>query len=320
MEFGAVFHKVLLHICTMFHKLQQKWKVNGLNLLLILFTFALGGSLCGILARKIMGFTNLEKGASWVALYIVIMTLIWPLCVLFVSIFLGQFTFFKKYISKIFMRFSGSKQPAVQNASSGSTYRLAIFASGAGSNAAQIIKHFKNNPHVSIELVVCNKPGAGVLNIAQQWGIETLIIEKERFFKGDGYVPELQLRQVTHIILAGFLWKVPVTLLQQWPDAIVNIHPALLPKYGGKGMYGAYVHAAVIANSEKESGITIHCVDEVYDNGDILLQVRCPVEQNDTPETLAARIHQLEHEHYPVAIEHFLKAKKALNKNMAPQS
>lgn len=303
----------------MFQRLQQKWKVNGLNLLLILITFALGGSLCGILGRKILGWLHLEKGAVWVLAYIITMTLIWPLCVLFVSIFLGQFSFFKKYIAKILRRFSGSANKG-QTELAGSEYRLAIFASGAGSNAARIIQYFKNDATVKVALVVCNKPAAGVLDIARQWKVESLIIERERFFNGDGYVPNLQQHRITHIILAGFLWKVPGSLLQQWPDAIVNIHPALLPKYGGKGMYGAHVHEAVIANGEKESGITIHCVDEVYDNGDILLQVRCPVDETETPLSLAEKIHQLEHQHYPAAIEQFLKGKKALNKRSFSQS
>ncbi len=304
----------------MFQKLQHKWKVNGLNLLLILVTFAVGGSLCGIIGRKIMGWLNVEKGASWVVLYILIMTVIWPMCVLFVSIFLGQFRFFKNYISKIFKRFGGSSIKKAEAVSEMQGYRLAIFASGAGSNADQIIKHFKNNPSVSVALVVCNKPGAGVLQIARNAGIETLLIERDRFLNGDGYVPFLQQHHITHIILAGFLWKVPVSILQHWPDAILNIHPALLPKYGGKGMYGANVHQAVIANGEKESGITIHCVDEVYDNGDIVLQVRCTVDETDTAGSLAAKIHQLEHAHYPAAIELFLKAKTPLNKNMLSET
>jgi len=304
----------------MFHKLQQKWKVNGVNLLLILITFAIGGSLCGILGRKILGWINVDKGAAWIILYIIIMTLIWPTCVLFVSIFTGQLGFFKKYISKILKRFSGSAAPRQVTAPADSAFRLAIFASGAGSNAAQIIQHFKNNPEVRIEMVVCNKPGAGVLEVASEAGIDKILIERDRFFKGDGYVPLLKQHRITHIILAGFLWKVPSTILQQWPNAILNIHPALLPKYGGKGMYGAHVHEAVIANGEKESGITIHCVDEIYDNGDIILQVRCNVEETDTPNSLATKIHRLEHEHYPAAIEQFLKAKKALNKNVVSQS
>ncbi len=304
----------------MFQKLQQKWKVNGLNLLLILVTFAVGGSLCGIIGRKIMGWLHMEKGPAWVVLYIVIMTIIWPICVLVVSIFLGQFRFFKKYISKIFKRFSGSSASKKDVLTDVPAHRLAIFASGAGSNADQIIKHFKNNASVAIALVVCNKPGAGVLQIARNAGIETLLIERERFFNGDGYLPFLNQHQVTHIILAGFLWKVPVSILEHWPYAILNIHPALLPKYGGKGMYGAHVHEAVIANGETESGITIHCVDEVYDNGDIVLQVRCQVDATETAESLAAKIHKLEHAHYPAAIELFLKAKSPLNKKLVSQS
>ena len=133
------------------------------------------------------------------------------------------------------------------------------------------------------------------------------MIEKERFFKGDAYLPEFQNRKVDLIILAGFLWKVPQKLIDAYPRRIVNIHPALLPKYGGKGMYGQYVHEAILNAGEMESGITIHFVDEHYDNGDIIFQTACPVLDSDTSETLAQRIHQLEHLHYPLVIEQTLK-------------
>lgn len=181
--------------------------------------------------------------------------------------------------------------------------RIAIFASGAGSNAARIIQYFQNHETTGVALIVCNNPEAGVLSIASQANIPTLLIEKDRFFKGDGYVPELQAAGVNFIVLAGFLWKIPQTILTAYPDAIINIHPALLPNYGGKGMYGLRVHAAVLAAGEKESGITIHFIDEHYDNGDIIFQHKCEVSQSDTPETLAAKIHQLEHQHYPSVIE-----------------
>jgi phosphoribosylglycinamide formyltransferase 1 len=173
---------------------------------------------------------------------------------------------------------------------------IAIFASGAGSNARQLVNRFQHHPTIKIALVVCNKPGAGVLNIALKHNIPSIIIEKENFFRGDAYVPMLEQHNISFIVLAGFLWKVPATLIQHYPNKIINIHPALLPAYGGKGMYGHYVHEAVIANKETESGITIHYVDEHYDHGATIKQVRCHVSDTDTPETLAQKIHVLEHE------------------------
>ena len=183
---------------------------------------------------------------------------------------------------------------------------LVVFASGAGSNAQQIINYFRNSPVAKVVLIVCNKPGAGVISIAEKENIPVLMIEKERFFKGDGYLPEFQKLNTNLIVLAGFLWKIPQILIDHYPRRIINIHPALLPKYGGKGMYGQYVHEAIINAGEVESGITIHYVDEHYDNGDIIFQTACPVLESDGSETLAARIHQLEHLHYPVVIEELL--------------
>jgi phosphoribosylglycinamide formyltransferase-1 len=184
--------------------------------------------------------------------------------------------------------------------------RIAIFASGAGSNARKIIEHFSQHPKIRIELIVCNKPQAGVLNIADEHGIPTLILDKEQFFRGNAYVDEFKADDIDFIVLAGFLWKVPNALIHAYPEKIVNIHPALLPKYGGKGMYGNFVHEAVIANKETESGISIHVVDEVYDHGKIVFQAKCEVRTDDTPESLAARIHELEHKHYARVIEELL--------------
>lgn len=180
---------------------------------------------------------------------------------------------------------------------------IAIFASGAGSNARKIIEHFSQHPKIRVELIVCNKPDAGVLNIADEHGIPTLLLDKEQFFRGNAYVDEFKVDDIEFIVLAGFLWKIPDALIHAYPEKIVNIHPALLPKYGGKGMYGNRVHEAVITNKETESGITIHLVDEVYDHGKIVFQARCEVKKDDTPETLAARIHELEHKHYAKVIE-----------------
>lgn len=185
--------------------------------------------------------------------------------------------------------------------------QIAIFASGAGSNASKIINHFttlqeKGTAPGNISLIVCNKPNAGVLDIAREKNITTLIIEKEKFFRGNGYADELKAAGIDLIVLAGFLWKIPVALIKAYPNRIVNIHPALLPKYGGKGMYGHFVHEAVIANKEKESGITIHYVDELYDHGQIIMQATCLLDGNDTPETVAKKVQVLEHRHYPPAV------------------
>jgi formyltetrahydrofolate-dependent phosphoribosylglycinamide formyltransferase len=298
----------------MFQRLQQKWKVNGLQLALIICTFAIGGSLTGYAGRKLLNELSIQQNWLWILLYILLIILLWPLAVILVSIPFGQFSFFLKYIRKIGMRvgIASSREPKVRTQLSGIpltthhtpfTAHIAIFASGAGSNAQQIIDFFRNHAFVKVALVVCNNPAAGVLKIAERERIPSLIIEKEKFFRGNGYTGELKERQIGFIVLAGFLWKIPALLIKTYPGRIINIHPALLPGYGGKGMYGHYVHEAVIAAKEKESGITIHYIDEVYDHGQIIFQARCPVLANDTADSLAQRIRALEHYHYPAVIE-----------------
>ncbi len=289
----------------MFKKLQDKWKVNGFNFFLIMVTFATGGSLCGYLGKKVMNLTGLDKGILWLVLYIIIVTILWPICVMLISIFTGQFTFFKSYISKMLSRFSRKKkqQPTI--------IKLAIFASGAGSNAKKIIEKFANHPHIKVSLIVCNKPGAGVIQIAQAAGIEVLTIEKANFESSDIYIKELKAAGIDWIILAGFLWKVPPAIIKEWPHRIINIHPALLPNYGGKGMYGQRVHEAVIAAAEKQSGISIHYVDEIYDNGKIIFQASCSVDENDNADSLAQKIHSLEHAHFANIIEQEIEKQKA---------
>lgn len=192
------------------------------------------------------------------------------------------------------------------NNSNNSTH-IALFASGAGSNAQQIIHYFKSSPEVSVSLIVCNKPEAGVVQIAHNEHIPVLLIEKENFFRGDHYLPQLKQAGIDFIVLAGFLWKIPQALIEAYPRKIINIHPALLPKYGGKGMYGSFVHNAVIAAGDAESGITIHYVDEHYDNGDIIFQARCPILPDDDSTTLVKKIHALEHQYYPKVIEAVIK-------------
>jgi phosphoribosylglycinamide formyltransferase-1 len=197
--------------------------------------------------------------------------------------------------------------------------RLAIFASGQGSNAREIIRYFRNGAHpvtgkhVEITLIVCNKPGAGVLEVASESGIPVCLIEKEKFFRGSHYLEEFNSYSISFIVLAGFLWKIPSELIQTFPDRMLNIHPALLPNHGGKGMYGNAVHKAVIAAGEKESGITIHYVDERYDHGRIFFQTSLTLSSNETPDSLADKIHVLEHRHYPEQIERWLECKLSLN-------
>jgi phosphoribosylglycinamide formyltransferase-1 len=175
---------------------------------------------------------------------------------------------------------------------------VAIFASGSGTNAVKLIDYFSHHKDISIRLLVCNNPLAGVIEKATSRSVEVLMIEKERFFRGDGYVDTLKEKGIDWIVLAGFLWKIPKTLIGAFPDKIVNIHPALLPKYGGKGMYGMHVHEAVIAAGEVKSGITIHLVDEIYDHGRIIFQAECPVTPTDHPDDLAKKVQELEHKHF----------------------
>lgn len=285
----------------MLSNLKKRWKVNNLNLVLIILTFALGGSLCGFLGRKFLLLLTLPNGLLWIILYIIILSILWPFCVLLISIPLGQFVFFKTYLGKIWSKISGKKKVH---------FEVAIFASGAGSNAQKIIDHFRNHPFIKIALIVCNNHKAGVIEIASKENIPCLLIEKTRFTDSDTYLTELQVQGINFVVLAGFLWKIPSLFIQAYPQKIINIHPALLPKYGGRGMYGNKVHQAVINAQEKESGISIHFVDEIYDHGEIFFQARCPVTENETAETLAKKIHELEHLHYPEVIEGLLKTQK----------
>lgn len=286
----------------MFQRLKEKWQVSWTQFTIIFCTFAAGGSLCGYAGRKLMGLTNLEGEVVYIIIYILLITLLWPLCVLIVSIPMGQFAFFSDYLHRVWKRIVQQEAPALKH----QQQAVAIFASGAGSNAEKIIRHFKGHPFITVALIVCNKPGAGVLQIAADHHIPVLLIEKEPFFRGNAYVDELKQYGVSFIVLAGFLWKVPVALIQAYPNRIINIHPALLPKYGGKGMYGMRVHEAVIAAREKESGITIHYVNEQFDEGTPIFQARCTVAPTDTPESLAQKIHALEHAHFPVQVEQLL--------------
>jgi phosphoribosylglycinamide formyltransferase-1 len=185
--------------------------------------------------------------------------------------------------------------------------RIAILASGAGSNARNIINHFKGNKDVRVVLIASNKSDAGVLSIANEHSIETCLLHQENFYSSDQFLQLLLSRGVNFIVLAGFLKKVPENLIKAFPQAIVNIHPALLPAYGGKGMYGHHVHEAVHANREKESGITIHFVNEHYDEGQIIFQAKAAIETSDTPADIERKVRALEIEYFPSVIEKVLQ-------------
>ncbi|MCF8237459.1 MAG: phosphoribosylglycinamide formyltransferase [Saprospiraceae bacterium] len=184
--------------------------------------------------------------------------------------------------------------------------KLALFASGAGSNVRRIHEHFQERKDVNIALLVSNKPGAPVVTFAGEQHIPVRIMTRDDLLNPQVLVQELLDSGIDLIVLAGFLWKIPHLLIQAFPDRIMNLHPALLPRYGGKGMYGMRVHEAILQAKEKESGITIHLVNEEYDEGRILFQARCPVHAEDRPEDLAERIHQLEHQHLPFIIDLYL--------------
>ncbi|GIV38219.1 MAG: phosphoribosylglycinamide formyltransferase [Thermonema sp.] len=190
------------------------------------------------------------------------------------------------------------------------THRIAVFASGSGSNAEQLIRHFKEQAADvgEVALIVCNKPDASVLERAKKWNVPFLLIDRELLYeRTDELIAMLKQHEIDFIVLAGFLWLIPPALIEAYPQRIVNIHPALLPRYGGKGMYGMHVHRAVIANREKESGITIHYVNEHYDEGQHIFQARLPIAEGTTPEQLAEQIHALEHRHYPQVVEALLR-------------
>ena len=184
---------------------------------------------------------------------------------------------------------------------------IAIFASGGGSNARKIIEYFQDSPTGTVVLVVSNKKDAGVIDIAREHNIPVQLLQRPLFYETTEILNILQHHAVDLIVLAGFLWLVPDYLIQAYPHKIVNIHPALLPQFGGKGMYGAHVHAAVKSAGARESGITIHFADEHYDEGDIIFQATCPLTAEDTPETIARKVLALEHEHYPKVIEELLR-------------
>ena len=186
---------------------------------------------------------------------------------------------------------------------------ICIFASGSGTNAEKIIEHFKDSKLAQVSLIISNKADAGVMKVAGKYDLDTRLIERNLFYNTKNILQVLKKEKIDLIVLAGFMWLVPAYLVKAYPNKIINIHPALLPKHGGKGMYGMHVHEALIKNKEKQSGITIHYVNEKYDEGNIIFQVKCAVASNDTPESLAYKIHELEHENYAKVVEKILSTK-----------
>ena len=287
----------------MFKRLKEKWKVDGVNLFLILTTFALGGTTCGTLGSKILNGLEIEKGWIWVLLYILLITLLWPVCVLLISIPLGQFGFFKNYTLRIWNKLMG-------NNSDPKTVNLAIWASGKGSNADNIIRYFNNKSNIKVSLIATNNPHSGVIQIAKDNNIPFLVISSDDFGNPNRLISCMLEHKIAFLVLAGFLKKIPDQIIDSFPNKIINIHPALLPAYGGKGMYGRRVHEAVIANQEVKSGISIHYVDNEYDHGKIIFQTQFSLENNETPESLEAKVRLLEHKHYPRIIEELIQKQK----------
>lgn len=191
--------------------------------------------------------------------------------------------------------------------------RIAIFASGSGTNAQKIIEHFTDKSDIEVSLVLSNNKDAYVLERASALKVPVYVFDRQIFYESEQVHDILQDAGVDFIVLAGFLWLVPKNILRSWQGRIINIHPALLPKFGGKGMYGDKVHQAVIEAGESETGISIHYVNEKYDEGEIIFQQRFNVLPGDTPENIAERIHQLEHKHYPLVIEKLLREQRRVN-------
>lgn len=186
--------------------------------------------------------------------------------------------------------------------------KIAVFASGSGSNAENINNYLLSNYNQKIDCILCNKKDAFVFERAEKMGVDSFYFDKKSFYSATEIIDLLIDREIDFIILAGFLLKVPEELIRRFEDKIINIHPALLPNYGGKGMYGMNVHRAVIENKEPKSGITIHLVNEEYDKGRILFQAETTILETDTPEDLAQNIHQLEYKHFPEVIVDYINS------------
>lgn len=187
-----------------------------------------------------------------------------------------------------------------------STKHIAIFASGSGSNARKILEYFEDRDDIDVSLIITNKRKAGVLEHAMDFDVPTMWIDKSFFYDTEGILKVLEDEKIDLVVLAGFLWLIPPYLIEAYPNKIINIHPALLPKYGGKGMYGHHVHKAVKENQETESGMTIHFVNEQFDEGDHIFQAKCPIKESDSADEIAKKVLQLEHANYSRVIDELL--------------
>lgn len=192
-----------------------------------------------------------------------------------------------------------------------SKIKLAIFASGSGTNAQRLVEYFSNHKQIEVACILSNKKDAIVLERAARLGVPAHVFGRKDLYESNRLLDRLAQDQIDYIILAGFLWLIPSTMVERYPNKIINIHPALLPAYGGKGMYGAKVHEAVVNNGEWRSGITIHLVNEAYDEGAVLAQAQCLLSTRDTPDSLAQKIHQLEYAHFPMEVEKYLLNRQA---------
>jgi folate-dependent phosphoribosylglycinamide formyltransferase PurN len=290
----------------MFYRLKERWKVGGVDLALILTTFAFTGTFTAWLTRKITSWVYVEKWSTeWIILKFIVLLFGYQFFILFFGGLLGQFSFFWNYEKKILARMGLLRKKLEER------INLAVFASGTGTNFKRIAEYFKNHKKISVSLLVCNNPEAGVISISREKGIPICLISREDLQHPEILKGVLQKNKIDYIVLAGFLKKIPPALIEAYPRRIVNIHPALLPKFGGKGMYGNNVHDAVIKSGETKSGITIHFVDEHYDSGDVIFQKDCAIEKVETPETLAKKIHKLEHDYYAPQIEALINMQNA---------
>ena len=291
-----------MQICNMFKKLKQRWGVNSLGLFLIISTFALGGTACSRIGKLLIGFWSDQHNVLWWIIYIVLITILWPICVIIISIPLGQFSFFKNYLSRVFKKLSGQASKKKTK-----THKIAIFASGRGTNANNIISYFSNINNIEVSLLVTNNKQSGVIDVGRNDQIPCIIINHNDLNHPESLIKTLEKNNINTIVLAGFLKKIPEKITQKFAGNIINIHPALLPKYGGKGMYGEHVHKAVLANREQKSGITIHLVDDIYDNGEIIFQSSFDISSDETLESLSKKIAEQEHTHFPKVIHQFLE-------------
>lgn len=294
----------------MFDKLQKKWGISGWRFFWVMVAFGFTGTTTAWISAQITSWLSVEKFSfTWWSLKIGMLLIGYQVLLLFFGFLFGQFSFFWHYERKILSRMG--LLPKIQEPA-----RLAVFASGAGSNARKLIEYFNLDKERSklahVTLIVCNKPDAGVIKIADEFDIPVLHLTRAAL--ESGVHNKMFKKRTDWLILAGFLLKIPPALVQLFPRKIVNLHPALLPLHGGKGMYGHRVHEAVIASGAAESGITIHYVDEQYDHGETIFQATCAISPGETPETLAKKIHALEHTHYPEVIARLVQnAKNALN-------